>query len=133
MQRRFLNLFDLRKVKPWILIVAFGLNLLLSFLFLTVVAAWLGEMENWAQGVDIMLMLGELLIGGTIGFSATLLAKDHRGPSYGVLGAIGGFVLVIIFTYQSGLLSLLVALTALLGGYNGGMLGERVLISRNKK
>jgi hypothetical protein len=32
--------------------------------------------------------------------------------------------------YQSGLLALLVALMALLGGYNGGMLGARININR---
>jgi hypothetical protein len=132
MKHSWIKLLDPRGLKPWLLVVAFGLNLLLMFLFFTAVASWLTQMGDWAQGIDILLMLGALLIAGGIAFGVTLLAKDRRGPGYGVLGAIGSFVLVIIMMYQSGLLALLVGLTALLGGYNGGMLGERVLMNRRQ-
>jgi len=71
-------------------------------------------------------MLGEIVISGLIGFGVTLLARDRRGPSYGLLRAINAFVLVIILMYQSGFLALIVGLTALLGGYNGGGCWESV-------
>ncbi len=133
MKNPIMKLFDPRGLKPWILVTSIGLNLLLTFIFFTAVASWLTQQGDWTQGVDLILMLGELIIAGAIGFGAARLAQDRRGPGYGVLGAIGSFVLVIIMMYQSGLLALLVGLTALLGGYNGGMLGERVMMNRRQK
>lgn len=129
---RLKELFDLRGLKVWMLVLGFALNLILTFLLFTGLAAWLNQRGGWTQGVDLSLMLGEIFISGLIGFGVTLLARDRRGPSYGLLRAIDAFVLVIILMYQSGFLALIVGLTALLGGYNGGMLGERVIIGRQR-
>jgi len=127
---RIIKLFDLRGLKTWILILSFGLNLGLTFLLFTIVGNWLRQSGGSAEGVDIILMLGMFIISAFIGFGVTLQARDGRGPSYGVLGALGGFMVVTVLMFQSGLLAVLVALTALLGGYNGGVLGEKSRVGR---
>lgn len=121
---RIKKLFDLRGLKIRLLILSFGLNLGLTLLLFTIVGAWLRQQGGSAEGADIILMLGVFVISALVGFGVALLARDGRRASYGVLGALGGFMVVTILMYQSGLLAVLVALTALLGGFNGAMLGE---------
>ena len=127
---RIKKIFDLRGLNAKVLILSFMLNLGLTLLLFTIVAGLVRQSGGWAEGVDIILMLGMFFICGLVGFGVTLLARDGRGASYGVLGAIGGFILVTVLMFQSGLLAVLVALTALLGGYNGGMLGESMRAGR---
>jgi uncharacterized membrane protein len=124
------KLVNLRGLKIWILILAMVVNLALTALLFSGVGMWLSQSGGWSDGMDIVLMLGEFLVCALIGFAVALIVRDRRGPSYAVWGAIASFVLVIILMYQSGLLALLVALMALLGGYNGGMLGARININR---
>ncbi len=130
---RFLSkLFDLRGLQVWILVLAIILNFGLTSLFFTGVTYWLNQQGGVADSLDIVLMLGEFLLCGLIGFGVALISFDHRGPSYAVWGGISSFILVIVLMYQSGLLALLVGLTGLLGAYNGGTLGERANMNRKK-
>lgn len=124
------KLVNLRGLKVWILILSMAINLALTALLFSGVGIWMSQSGGWTEGMDIILMLGEFLICALIGFAAAFIAHDRRGPSYAIWGAIASFVLVIILMYQSGLLALLVALMALLGGYNGGMVGERINLNR---
>jgi hypothetical protein len=124
------KLVNLRGLKVWVLILAMLVNLALTALLFSGVGFWMSRSGGWTEGMDIALMLGEFLLCALIGFGVTFIAHDRRGPSYAVWGAIASFVLVVILMYQSGLLALLVALMALLGGYNGGMLGARVNLNR---
>lgn len=126
------KLFDLRGLKVWVLILAVVLNFGLTALFFNGVSYWMSQHGGRADGLDILLMLGEFLLCGLIGFGVAMISFDHRGPSYAVWGGIASFVLVIVLMYQAGLLALLVGLTGLLGAYNGGMLGERVNMTRKK-
>jgi len=130
---RIIKLFDLRGLNTWLFLLSVGINLLLTFFLFMGLTNWMSQRGGWMESADVLLILGEFLIGYLAGFGITLLAKDDRGPSYGVLGAIGSFVLVILFMYEAGILALIVAVSALLGGYNGGMLGERIRIGRQRE
>jgi hypothetical protein len=128
---KFLSkLFDLRGLKIWFLVLVFIASFGLTALFFAGINYWLNQQAGLADSLDLILMLGEFLVCGLLGFGAASLAHDHRGPSYAVWGGIASFIMVIFFMYQSGLLALLVGLTGLLGAYNGGMLGEREKMNR---
>jgi len=130
---RIVKLFDLRGLKAWILVLSVGIHLLLTFLLFMILTDWMNQRGGWMENASVVLILGEFFMGYLVGIGAALLVKDDRGPSYGVLGAIGSFVLVIIFMVEVGILALIVAVSALLGGYNGGMLGERIRIGRRRE
>jgi len=127
-----MKLFDPRGLKPWIVGFAMLLNLVLTGLFFKAVNYVLVQEGGAFDGLDTALMLGVFIITILIGFGAALLASDMRGPTYGLYGAIVSFIIITIIMFQSGILAVLVAVMALLGGYNGGMLGERVNQKRQK-
>lgn len=131
--KRFLKLFDLRGLKAWVLLLGLGGNLLLTLSLFLGLTGWMDQSEDWIESANVILILGEFFIGYLVGLGAALLAKDDCGPHYGVLGAIGAFVSVIILIYEAGILALIIAVSALLGGYNGGMLGERIRIGRQRE
>ena len=122
----WMKLFDPRGLKLWIVGVALLLNFVLTWLFFRAVDYVMIQEGGAFDGLDTALMLGVFIITILIGFGAALLARDRRGPTYGLYGSIVSFIIITIIMYQSGILAVLVAVMALLGGYNGGMLGERV-------
>jgi len=127
-----IKILDPRGLKLWMVILALVLNLvLMGFLFMTANSVLVQQGGEFA-GLDTALMLGAFMITFLIGFVIALLANDRRGPNYGVYGAIGSFVMITVIMVQSGLLALLVGAIALLGGYNGGMIGERINLNRKK-
>ena len=80
------------------------------------------------------MMLGIFLGALLIAFVMSAIAKDGRGVTYGVYGGIAGLILVVILLRQSGfLLPALVGLMAILGGFNGGSLGEGFRRARSNK
>ena len=125
-----IDLFDLRGLKAWMLVLGFGLDLLFSFLFFSSLANWLNQRGGWRSGTDLALMLGVFLICGLVALGVTLLARDGSGTRYGLISAFGAFFLVLVLFSQSVFLALIIGLTGLLGGYNGGMLGERIIESQ---
>jgi len=125
-----INLFDLRGLKAWMLVLGFGLDLVLSFLLFSALANWLNQRGGWQSGIDLVLMLGQFLICGLVALGITLLARDGHGPRYGLIGAFGAFFLVLVLFSQSLFLAFIIGLTGLLGGYNGGLLGERITSSQ---
>ena len=127
-----MKLLDPRGLKPWIMVVGLVLNLVLTGLFFKAVNYVVIQQGGAFEGLDTALMLGIFTITILIGFGTAMLANDQRGPTYGIYGSLVSFVVITVIMYQSGSLTLLVALMALLGGYNGGMLGERVNQNRKK-
>ncbi len=127
--KQLVNLFDLRGLKIWVLILGFSLNVLLSLSLFIGLTGWMAHSWDQIERAEVFLILGEFLIGYLVGFGVTLAAKDRHGPSYGVLGAMGSFFLVIFFMTPVSILVLIVAVSALLGGYHGGILGEKLLAS----
>ncbi len=89
--------------------------------------------SNFAALMDVILVVGAFLGTFINGYSLGALAKDRRGPTYGIYAALGSFIVVLVFMRAAGFLGILVALTALLGGFNGGMWGLRTLLKRERK
>ncbi len=118
-------LFNLRGINFWWLASGVGLNLswaiLLVFFVFRVLSAGIDTVESMQVVLMIAFFLGPLAIGWLIG----RWADDGRGPTYGLIGSFGGLPLILYTILPSGLLGLLVALVALAGGLNGGMLSQR--------
>ncbi len=128
------RMLDLLGSKYAYLALAMLLNIAWALLFFSLVDTMMLRFGEAMQGVDTTLMLGIFLGSLTIGFLITLLAKDRRGPTYGIYGGIAGLVVIVLMTWKSGLLSALVGFMAIFGGINGGTLGEMYQqIQRKKK
>jgi multidrug transporter EmrE-like cation transporter len=127
-----MKLFDLRGLKIWIIGLVLVLNLVLTGFFFVGANAILSQQGGWANGMDIALMLGMFLLSALIGFGVAYLSRSERGMSYAVWGAIGSFAMASVLLYEAGLLAFLVATMALMGGYNGGLVGQRLSLNRKK-
>jgi MFS family permease len=119
------ELFNLRGINFWWLASGVGLNLswavvVLLFIF-RVLSAGIDTVENMQLVLMVGFFIGPLVIGWLIG----RWADDGRGPTYGLIGSIGSLVLILYAVLPSGPLGLLVALVALAGGLNGGLLSQR--------
>lgn len=118
------RLFDPRGTKVPVLILAMALNIGWAIVFFSLVDSMMLRFGDQVTGVDTTLMLGIFLGAVTIAFTAARIARDRHGVTYGVYGGMAGLVVIVLMTWRSGLLAALVGLVAVLGGYNGGMLGE---------
>ncbi len=128
------KILDPRGTKIAYLILAMVLNVAWALLFFSMMDSMLLRYGEAVQGIDTSLMLGIFLGALSIGFLITILAKDRRGPTYGIYGGIAGLVVIVLMTWRNGLLSALVGFMAIFGGINGGTLGEMFQqIQRNKK
>lgn len=127
------RMLDPRGTKYAYLILAMLLNIAWALLFFSLMDSMMLRYGEVMQGVDTTLMLGIFLGALTIGFLITLVAKDRRGPTYGIYGGIAGLVVIVLMTWKSGLLAALVGFMAIFGGINGGTLGESYQQIQRKK
>lgn len=126
-------MLDPRGTKHAYLILAMVLNIAWALLFFSLMDTMMLRYGELMQGVDTTLMLGIFLGALTIGFLITLVAKDRRGPTYGIYGGMAGLVVIVLMTWKSGLLAALVGFMAIFGGINGGTLGEMYQQIQRKK
>jgi len=127
------KVLDLRGTKIAYLVLAMAGNVAMALLFFSLVDSLVASYGDLVTGLDTTLMLGIFLSSLTVGFFVTLIAKDKRGLTYGVYGGLVGMVVIGLMTWKSGLLSALVSLMAVFGGFNGGSLGEMFLRTRKPK
>jgi len=127
------RMLDPRGTKYAYLVLAMVLNIAWALLFFSLMDSMMLRYGELMQGVDTTLMLGIFLGALTIGFLITLVAKDRRGPTYGIYGGIAGLVVIVLMTWKSGLLAALVGFMAIFGGINGGTLGEMSQQIQRKK
>lgn len=118
------RMLDPRGTKYAYLGLAMASNVAWALIFFSLVDSLMLRYGDQMRGVDTTLMLGIFLGSLTIGFLITQLAKDRRGPTYGIYGGIAGLVVIVLMTWKTGLLSALVGFMAIFGGINGGTLGE---------
>lgn len=96
-----------------------GASLVFAYYFLQKSANAGGFLQ---LGVMISVFLGALIAGYLFG----TLAADGRGPVYGTLGSLGSVTLsLFFFTTVGGILGIMLAVLALAGGINGGLLSLR--------
>lgn len=127
------RMLDPRGTKYAYLGLAMLLNVAWALLFFSLMDSMMLRYGSLMQGVDTTLMLGIFLGALTIGFLITLIAKDRRGPTYGIYGGLAGLIVIVLMTWKSGLLAPLVGFMAVFGGINGGTLGEMYQQIQRKK
>ena len=127
------KILDPRGTKIAYLGLAMAGNVAWALLFFSLVDSLVARYGDLVTGLDTTLMLGIFLGSVTIGFLLSIIAKDKRGLTYGVYGGLAGMIVIGLMTWKSGLLSALVGLMAVFGGFNGGSLGEMVLRTRKRK
>ena len=119
-------IFDLRGLNYWIIGSALGWNLLADFGLIMLGFQVLRIQQNGAQILQILLIGGVFIIAASGGFVAGRLARDGRGPAYGVYGCLSGvFLALYVMVPSGGFLGFIVALSAILGGLNGGLFSMR--------
>ena len=127
------KILDIRGTKIAYLGLAMAGNVAWALLFFSLVDSLVARYGDLMTGLDTTLMLGIFLGSLTVGFLVAMIAKDKRGLTYGVYGGLAGLVVIGLMTWKSGLLSALVGLMAVFGGFNGGSLGEMFLRTRKPK
>ena len=129
---RLIKLLDPRGTKLAFLVLAAVLNVAWVLVFFDLIDSQIMRYGERFTGVDTTLMLGVFIGSLSIGFVLSRLAKDRRGITYGLYGGLAGLVAIAILLRESGILLGLVGLVAVLGGYNGGMLGEVSQLPRRR-
>ena len=119
------SIFNIRGTKLWIITLSVTANLLWSFFVLVIGLIYLlepgdGGVEQASVGLLIGGFIGPFLIGWFCGW----LAFDDRGPTYGVIGALGSILVILLTLLASGWIAILLSIAALLGGFNGGALSR---------
>ena len=127
------KILDPRGTKIAYLGLAMAGNVAWAILFFSLVDSLVARYGDLVTGLDTTLMLGIFLGSVTIGFLLSVIAKDKRGLTYGVYGGLAGIIVIGLMTWKSGLLSALVGLMAVFGGFNGGSLGEMYQRTRKRK
>jgi len=118
------KILDPRGTKIAYLLLAMAGNVAWALIFFSLVDSLVANYGDLMTGLDTTLMLGIFLGSLTIGFLVAIIAKDKRGLTYGVYGGLAGMIVIGLVTWKSGLLSALISLMAVFGGFNGGSLGE---------
>jgi len=127
------KILDPRGTKIAYLGLAMAGNVAWAILFFSLVDSLVARYGDLVTGLDTTLMLGIFLGSVTIGFLLSIIAKDKRGLTYGVYGGLAGMIVIGLMTWKSGLLSALIGLMAVFGGFNGGSLGELFQRTRKRK
>ncbi len=127
------KILDPRGTKIAYLGLAMAGNVAWALLFFSLVDSLVARYGDLVTGLDTTLMLGIFLGSVTIGFLLSVIAKDKRGLTYGVYGGLAGMIVIGLMTWKSGLLSALIGLMAVFGGFNGGSLGEMYQRTRKRK
>lgn len=119
------KVFDFRGTKIGFMIISIVSFVLWTVLFFSGVDWMLANYPTLVNGLDVSMMLGMFIGSVTLAFIIAQIAKDGRGITYGIYGGLVGLVLVVITMRASDLLlAALVGLMAVIGGFNGGSLGE---------
>ena len=127
------KILDLRGTKIAYLVLAMVGNVAMALLFFSLVDGLMARYGELVTGLDTTLRLGIFLGSLAVGFIVTMIAKDRRGLTYGVYGGLAGMLVIGLMTWKSGLLSALIGLMAVFGGFNGGSLGEMFQRTRKQK
>jgi len=131
---RRLSPLNPRGTKIAFLVLSAVLNIAAGLAFFSLVDWLMLTYGELMTGIDTTLMLGMFLAALMIGFIMSQVAADGKGMTYGVYGGLAGLVLSVLRVWSSSLvLAALVGLVCVLGGYNGGILGEGVRRMRAKR
>jgi len=114
------SLFDVRGANGWIIALGVAANLLWSFFTLIIAFYILDIRGETIESVQVGLLVSEFLGSSIIGWFCGWLAFDDRGATYGVVGALGSVLIILLTLLASGVIAILLSTAALAGGFNGG-------------
>lgn len=114
------SLFDVRGANGWIMALGVAANLLWSFFTLIIAFYILDVSGGTIETVQVGLLLSEFIGPLIIGWFCGWLAFDDRGATYGVVGALGSVLIILLTLLASGVIAILLSIAALAGGFNGG-------------
>jgi len=118
------SIFTIKGTNIWILCTSIAGNLLFSFFVLIISFLLLGRGDEMASTVQIILLLCEFIVPFVIGWFSGWLAFDDRGPTYGIYGGMASALIVLITLLPNSLVSIMIAIAAIAGGFNGGFLSR---------
>lgn len=116
------SLFDIRATNYWILALSVLANLTWSFFSLLTAYYIAGTGIATPELTQVGLMLAEFIGPFAIGWFCGWLAFDDRGPTYGLVGALGSVVIILFTLLLTGAIAILLSFAALAGGFNGGII-----------
>ncbi len=122
----FKDLFNLRGINWWMLVGGVGLNLCIS-LMTALVGTYLSVNEKTADFYmrygSVLMMLVVFILCGLAGFLISHLSDDVP-LKHAFLSSLGAFVPFFIIGVMSfNIMLILVAIVAVAGAFNGGILG----------
>ncbi len=119
-------IFNPRGLNYWLIGSALGWNLLANSGLLILAFQVLKISLGGNQLIQVMLIVGVFLISLLGGFVTGRMAGDGRGPAYGVYGSFSSVILIVyVLVPSGGLLGIIMAVSTILGGLNGGLLSAR--------
>ena len=118
------SLFDIRNANIWIIALSFAANLIWSFFVMIIAFLVLDVGDKIVGQVQAGLLLSEFIGPFIIGWFCGWLAFDDRGATYGLIGAFGSVLIILITLMASGGIAVLLSIAALAGGFNGGALSR---------
>lgn len=119
-------IFNLRGINGWHLANTLGWNFLGTSAVLLAIYYLLEKNPTRIVFFQIFLLIGFFLVPLTGGLLFGRLAGDNRGLTYGVVGSLVSVALSLFLVLPSGgILGVMLAIIAVAGGLNGGLLGYK--------
>ena len=113
---------DIRAANGWILVTSVAANLVWTLFSLMIGYYFLGDGDQDVLLLQVAILLSSFIGPFVIGWICGWLAFDDRGPTYGVFGALGSVVIILATFLAIGGVAILLSISALAGGFNGGLL-----------
>lgn len=116
------RLFNLNDINYWLLISGFALDAILTVVLLILLLQFLASRISTVSTMQLGLMIGLFIINFATAWVIGKMADDLKGPTYGLIGSIASAIIVVFVTVPAGgVFGLLAAISALAGGFNGGV------------
>lgn len=116
------SLLDIKAANGWILVTSVAANLVWTLFSLMIGYYFLGDGDQDVLFLQVAILLSTFIGPFVIGWICGWLAFDDRGPTYGVVGALGSVVIILATFLAIGGVAILLSISALAGGFNGGTL-----------
>jgi hypothetical protein len=114
------SIFDIHGANGWIIALGIAANLLWSF-FTFIIAFYALEVSGRSiETMQVGLLISEFMGPFLIGWFCGWLAFDDRGATYGMMGALGSVLMILLTLLASGGIAIMLSIAALAGGFNGG-------------